>query len=186
MNKGIKHYLICDTQTDLLSIQTIDWSKFVYEPTPDPDDPMVILYGHNPITDCTDEYNSKQEYLKQQITSKVPHGVIVATEIYDEYYCCYEWDALNFIKFEIHSNFTKGEEQLSLLYFLRPLTEKIVEGLNILFGNDQYLFEKEEHFELSQKGWQDIFKRAIFLHNSFSKLFDNIDNTPYYNSDLCW
>lgn len=186
MFKDIKHYLVCDTQTNLLSVQVIDWSKFVYESNPDPNDPMVILYGHDSITECIDEYNSKQEYLKQQITKIVSHGVIVATETYDEYYCCYEWDVLNLIKFEIQSNFTKGYEQLSLIYFLRPLTEKIVEGLNTLFGSNQNLFEKEEHFELSQKGWQDIFKRAIFLHNYFSKLLDNIDNTPYYDSDTWW
>ena len=159
----VKKYLVLDDKSDYLSIQLVDWD----------------LYDENK------EINPN-EFLKRMITTNVDQGVIVARENYDTYHSCFEWDVLNYVKFEIHSNFEHGYENLSIAYSLRPLTEKIVEGLHLLFGGSNMSFEREENFENSQEGWQKIFERALFLNNSFAKLFNNVDNEPYYNSNLWW
>lgn len=159
----VTKYLVLDDKSDYLSIQLVDWD----------------LYNENK------DINSN-EFLKRMITTNVAQGVIVARENYDAYPSCFEWDVLNYVKFEIHSNFEHGNEKLSITYYLRPLTETIVEGLNLLFGGSNVSFKREEKYENSQEGWQKIFERAIFLNNSFAKLFNNVNNEPYYNCNLWW
>lgn len=180
-------YLVCDTQTDKLSIHEIEWNKYSYDPIPEEDDPWSSIYGKDPFgVEKVNFELGKKYYVKQQITNKVPNGVIVAAEDYNANFTIFEWDVCNFIKFEIHYIFDDSDNRLSLHYFLRPLAEKTIEGLNFLFGKADVSFEKNETFEPSQKGWLQIFERAKFLHNTFSKLLSDVDNTPYYNSNHWW
>lgn len=108
-------YLVCDTQTDKLSIHEIEWNKYSYDPIPEEDDPWSSIYGKDPFgVEKVNFELGKKYYVKQQITNKVPNGVIVAAEDYNANFTIFEWDVCNFIKFEIHYIFDDSDKRLSL------------------------------------------------------------------------
>lgn len=186
--------LVLDTNSETLSIEYVDWSKFSF--VPKENDPNNIFdYFMDGIT-YTDVQNSinenyaRQDFLKQQITQKIPSGVIVSTPRMEGNFYYDEWDVLNIIKFEIHSDFSEGLTYLKLVWFLRPLAINNLSAINQTFGLEtdiSNLYSSEEHFEVSIKGWLKCYNKAMSIQNEFIAQMNNeIDNTPYYNTKLQW
>ena len=59
-------YLVCDTQTDKLSIHEIEWNKYSYDPIPEEDDPWSSIYGKDPFgVEKVNFELGKKYYVKQ-------------------------------------------------------------------------------------------------------------------------
>lgn len=187
-------YLVLDTDSNTLSIQYVDWDKFIFEPKPnDPDNIFDYFMEGMTYTDIENSLNkdrARQDFLKEQILSKIPAGVIVSSPRLDGNFYYDEWDALNTIKFEIHSDFADGLTYLKLKWFLRPLASSTLQAMAGAFESTiliQDTYFKEEDFEVSLDGWIKCFERAIAIQNQFiADINKEIDNTPYYNSKIQW
>lgn len=187
-------YLVLDTDSETLSIQYVNWNNFSFVPKQnDPDN--ICDYFMNGIT-YTDLENSlskdlaRQEFLKEQIIAKIPAGVIVSSPRLERNFYYDEWDAINIIKFEIHSDFTEDLTYIKLKWFLRPLATSTLEAINYIFDSPisiQDIFSKEEDFEVSLNGWIKCYEKAVAIQNEFiSNINKEIDNTPYYNTKVQW
>lgn len=187
-------YLVLDTDTDTLSIQYVDWDKFSFEPKQsDPDNIFDYFMEGMTYTDLENSLNeerARQDYLKEQIITKIPSGVIVSAPRFGGNFYYDEWDARNVIKFEIHSDFSDNLTYLKLRWFLRPLAISTLEAINDSFDSGisiQDTYSKEKDFEVSLNGWIKCYEKAIAIQNKFiSNLNKEIDNTPYYNTKIQW
>lgn len=187
-------YLVLDVENDTLSIQYVDWSEFTYEPkVKDPDNIFDYFMYDSTYTDIENSINediARQCFLKEQITKNVPSGVVVSTPRLNGNFYYDEWDALNIIKFEIHSDFSEGLTYLKLVWFLRPVAEHNLGAINETFNVHAEIcrtYSCEESFEVSIEGWLACYEKAISIQNQFiANINQEVDNTPYYNTKNQW
>ena len=187
-------YLVLDTDSNTLSIQYVDWGRFSFEPKQnDPDNIFDYFMEGMTYTDIENSLNrdrARQDFLKEQIITKIPSGVIVSSPRMEGNFYYDEWDALNIIKFEIHSDFSDDLTYLKLRWFLRPLAISTFEAISGAFESRRSIqdtYFKEEDFEVSLDGWIKCYEKAIAIQNQFIlDINKEIDNTPYYNTKVQW
>lgn len=184
-------YLVLDCETNQLSIQSVDWSKFVFVP----EEPKEPLFDELPfgikVSDCENALNKQlkqEDFLKEQITKTVPDGVIVSRPRLCGSFYYDEWDVFNLIKFEIHSDFSNGLTYLELKISSRPIVDTTISFLSKLSNSDQPRYLYQESFEPSKEGWMKLYQRVTELQNSFVSLINSeeFDDTPYYNVKNQW
>lgn len=184
-------YLVLDCETNQLSIQSVDWSKFVFVP----EEPKEPLFDELPfgikVSDCENALNKQlkqEDFLKEQITKTVPYGVIVSRPRLCGSFYYDEWDVFNLIKFEIHSDFSNGLTYLELKISSRPIVDTTISFLSKLSNSDQPRYLYQESFEPSKEGWMKLYQRVTELQNSFVSLINSeeFDDTPYYNVKNQW
>lgn len=184
-------YLVLYCETNQLSIQSVDWSKFVFVP----EEPKEPLFDELPfgikVSDCENALNKQlkqEDFLKEQITKTVPDGVIVSRPRLCGSFYYDEWDVFNLIKFEIHSDFSDGLTYLELKISSRPIVDTTISFLSKLSNSDQPRYLYQESFEPSKEGWMKLYQRVTELQNSFVSLINSeeFDDTPYYNVKNQW
>ena len=187
-------YLVLDIDSNTLSIQYVDWDKFSFAPKQSDRDNIFDYFMEGmTYTDIENSLNmsqARQDFLKAQIIKRIPAGVIVSSPRMKGNFYYDEWDALNLIKFEIHSDFSEDLTYLKLKWFLRPVAISTFEAINGAFESGisiQDTYFKEEDFEVSLEGWIKCYEKAIAIQNQFIvNISKGIDNTPYYNTKIQW
>lgn len=187
-------YLVLNTDTDLLTLQYVDWRLFSFvKKESDPDNPLDYFMNgttYTEIQNSIDEEYARQNFLKEQIQKNNPSGVIVSAPRFNGNFYYDEWDALNYVKFEIHSDFSDDLNHIKLVWYLRPLILHALRSINQTFCQQINLekeYSKEELFEASLQGWITCYQRVISIHNKFVQNMNiDVDNTPYYNTKILW